>query len=78
MVQQPSPNLWKKVGLLGVIVADLVAYTGIGVALGYVVCLKLGAPKWVLFLTSTAGLCLAFYQIYQISKREESEELDSK
>ena len=59
----------KKAGLLSVIVADLLGYSGAGVGLGYLAMTKLGAPWWVLLLLSMAGLSLAMYRVYQISQK---------
>jgi hypothetical protein len=63
-------NGLKKFGLFAVIVGDLMGYTGAGIGLGYLAWNKLGAPWWVLLITTLAGLSLAFYRVYQISQRE--------
>jgi tetrahydromethanopterin S-methyltransferase subunit D len=60
----------KKLGLFAVIIGDLVGFTGAGVALGYFAMTKWEAPWWVLLLSTSAGLCLAFYQLYKISQKE--------
>lgn len=60
----------KKLGLFAVIIGDLVGCTGAGVALGYFAWTKLQAPWWVLLLSTSAGLILAFYQLYKISQKE--------
>ena len=60
----------RKFGLLGVIVGDLIGYTAAGIGLGALAWLKWGAPWWVLLLSSTLGLGLAFYRVYQISQKE--------
>lgn len=60
----------KKLGLFAVIIGDLVGCTGAGIALGYFAWIKLQAPWWVLLLSTSAGLCLAFYQLYKISQKE--------
>jgi F0F1-type ATP synthase assembly protein I len=60
----------RSLGLFAVIVADLVGYTAAGMGLGYLACSKLGAPSGLIVVTSLAGLCLAFYQIYQITRKE--------
>ena len=57
----------KDLGLLGVIVGDMIGYSGAGVGLGWLAYRKWGAPWWVLLLTSLAGLVLAFYRIYQMT-----------
>ncbi|MBI2711730.1 MAG: hypothetical protein HYX41_02540 [Bdellovibrio sp.] len=58
----------RKLGLFMVIVGDLVGYTGVGTALGYLAWTKAGAPWVVLLLGATAGLGLAFYKIYKIGR----------
>ncbi len=60
----------RKLGLLSVIVVDLVGYSGAGIALGYLATSQLGAPWWVILMTSLAGLSLAIYRLYVIAKRE--------
>jgi hypothetical protein len=60
----------KKLGLFAVIVGDLLGCTGAGIALGYFAWTKLHAPWWVLLVSTSAGLCLAFYQLYKISQKE--------
>ena len=57
-------------GLFSVIVMDLVGYTGAGIGLGYYLWKKQGAPWWVLLVFSMAGLSLAMYRLYQISKKD--------
>ena len=63
-------NHFRALGLFSVIVADLVGYTGAGVGLGYLVYKKWNAPWWVLLIFSVAGLIVAMYQLYLVSKRE--------
>jgi F0F1-type ATP synthase assembly protein I len=60
----------KNLGLFAVIVGDLMGYTGAGIGIGYLAWVKLGAPWWVLLVTTLAGLGLAFYRVYQVSQRE--------
>jgi len=60
----------KKLGLFAIVMGELVGCTGAGIALGYFAWAKLGAPWWVLLLSTTAGLSLAFYQLYKISEKE--------
>jgi F0F1-type ATP synthase assembly protein I len=61
---------WMKgLGLFSIIVADVVGYSGAGVAVGYLAMTKLGAPWWVLVLTTLAGLSLGMYRLYQLSQR---------
>ncbi|NBU20568.1 hypothetical protein EBS43_03995 [bacterium] len=69
MENKPGPKL-KKLGLLTVIVGDLLGYTGAGVGLGYLAWQKLKLPWWVLLVSTLAGLFLAFFRIYEISKKE--------
>jgi hypothetical protein len=59
----------RKLGLFTIIVSDLVGYTAAGMGLGYFAWTKWGAPWWVLLLSSVGGLSLAFYRIYQVSKK---------
>lgn len=59
----------KSIGLLSIVVADLVGYTGAGIGLGWYLTKYWSAPWWCLLLTSIAGLTLAFYQIYKVSKK---------
>jgi hypothetical protein len=71
MGEQEPPNAWvRQLGMLSVIVVDLLGYTGGGIALGYLATRKLGAPWWVLLLTSVAGLSLAMYRLYQRSRKD--------
>jgi hypothetical protein len=63
-------NLVKKIGLISVIVVDIVGYTVGGVAAGYLLWSKLGFPWWVLLITSSAGLSLGMYRLYQLTKKE--------
>jgi F0F1-type ATP synthase assembly protein I len=69
--QDPSRPPWaRSLGLFSVIIADLVGYTGAGVGIGYLAWKKLGAPSWVLVVTSLAGLSLAMFRLYQRSSKE--------
>ena len=62
---------WKRgLGLLSVITADLLGYSGAGIALGYWLWKKVGLPWWVLLLFSMVGLGLAFYRLYEVSKKD--------
>ena len=71
MGEQESPNTWvRKVGLLGVIVVDLLGYSGAGIGIGYLLWKKLGMPWWVLLLTSMAGLSLAMYRLYRMAEKD--------
>ncbi len=60
----------KKLGLFAVIIGDLVGCTGAGVGLGYLAMTKWNAPWWVLLLSTSAGLSVAFYQLYKVSQKE--------
>ncbi len=76
MEQEPEKNpssqknALKSLGLFFVVLTDLVGYTGVGVAIGYYLWAKQGAPWWVLLLTSMLGLGLAFYQVYIVTKND--------
>jgi len=64
-------NHWAAgLGLLSVVTADLVGYTGAGAGLGYLLWKKAGLTIWALVVCSLLGLALAFYRIYQVSKKE--------
>lgn len=67
----------RDLALFSVIVSDILAYTGAGIGVGYFAWKKLGAPGWVIAVTSTAGLAMAFFRIYKMSKRT-NEETDRK
>jgi hypothetical protein len=54
----------KSMALYSAVVADLLGYTGAGIALGYLAWAKLGLPWWVLLLSSLAGFSLAMYRLY--------------
>ena len=60
----------KKVGLLGIIIADLLGFTGAGIGVGYYLCNKLGAPWWVLILSSGSGLGIGMYRVYLLAKKD--------
>ena len=68
--KDPQPSWVRKFGLLGVIVADLLGYTGAGLLIGYFLWAKLDLPWWVLLVTTTVGLVLAMYHLYFISQKE--------
>ncbi len=68
MKESNRPEWIKSLGLLSVIVADLLGYTGAGVGIGYLAWAKWGAPWWVLVLTSMTGLALAMYRLYKMSR----------
>ena len=63
-------NWAKGLGLFSAITADLIGYTGAGIAVGYWLWKKAGFPWWVLPIFSSAGLALAFYRLYVISKKD--------
>jgi hypothetical protein len=58
-------NWQKSLGYFSVVLGDLAGFTGGGVGLGYLAWKKLGAPQWVILITSLVGLGLAFYQLYR-------------
>jgi F0F1-type ATP synthase assembly protein I len=60
----------RNLGLFAVILSDLVGYTGAGIAVGYFVWSKWGAPWWILLLTSLTGLSMAFYKMYKLSMKD--------
>lgn len=65
-------KLWiRNLGLLSVIVSDLLGFTGVGIGIGYLLWAKLGAPWWVLVLSSSAGLSLAMYRMYRFTQKNE-------
>jgi F0F1-type ATP synthase assembly protein I len=64
----------RNLGLFGVIVSDLVGFTGAGFGLGYFAMKQWNAPWWVLFLTTIAGLGLAMLQIYRLTQDRDSAE----
>ena len=63
-------NWAKSLGLLSVITVDLLGYTGAGIGIGYWLWKKAGFPWWVLLLFTMAGLTLAFYRLYEVSKKD--------
>lgn len=69
--QREDSSAWiRGLGLLSVIVADLLGFTGAGVGLGYLAWKKVDFPWWTLLITSFAGLALAMYRLYSLSQRE--------
>jgi F0F1-type ATP synthase assembly protein I len=62
---------WAKgLALVSIIAAELLGYTGAGIGIGYWLWKKAGFPWWTILIFSSAGLVLAFYQLYQISKKD--------
>jgi len=57
-------------GLFSMIIGDLVGIPLAGAAIGYGLWKKLAAPWWVLPIFGVAGLVLAFYRLYQVSKKD--------
>lgn len=55
-------------GLFSVVVADLIICSGVGVGIGYWAWKHWGAPWWVILVSSTLGLVVAFYRLYRISQ----------
>jgi hypothetical protein len=68
--RDPTNRFARGIGLFSVIVADLVGYPLAGAAVGYGLWKKLGAPWVVLPIFGVAGLVLAFYRLYQVSKKD--------
>ena len=64
-----SPIL-RDLALFGLIVSELLGYTGAGIAIGWWFWKKQGAPWWVLLGLAGAGLVLAMFRIYQRSPKE--------
>jgi F0F1-type ATP synthase assembly protein I len=63
---EPTDNSWVKgLGLYLVALTDLVGFTGAGLALGYFLYAKAGAPAWVMIPLALAGLALASWSIYR-------------
>jgi hypothetical protein len=60
--------------LFGLIVGELLGYTGAGIGLGWWLWKKQGFPVWVLLLTSVAGLILAMMQVARLSRKSEHDE----
>lgn len=60
----PSSGWARNLGLFGVVVSDLIGYTGAGVLAGWLAYRKWNAPWWILLMTSLLGLGLAFWRIY--------------
>jgi hypothetical protein len=68
--KDPEPNpILRDFALFGLIVSDLLGYTGAGIAIGWWLWKKQGFPIWVLVLTSSVGLTGAMLRIYQRSNR---------
>jgi F0F1-type ATP synthase assembly protein I len=63
-------SMMRQIGLLGVITAEIVGFTGAGFGLGYLTVSFLGAPKWVIAITTMIGLGGAFWRLYKMSARE--------
>ena len=62
-----SPIL-RDFALFGLIVGDLLGYTGAGIGLGWWLWKKLGVPWWIFLVTTGAGLYLAMTRIYKRSR----------
>lgn len=65
-----NDGIFRKLGLFGIILGDLIGFTGAGIALGYLAWTKWGAPGWVVGVTGGVGMAIGFYRIYCLSKRE--------
>ncbi len=61
--------MMRDLGLLGVITAEILVSSGLGVALGYYLWAKQGWPWWILLVTSTLGLTVTFYRLYWVFQR---------
>ncbi len=51
------------------IAGEVAGSSGAGVVLGYLAWKKLGWPQWVIFVTSAAGMAVAFYRVVQLAGR---------
>jgi hypothetical protein len=71
MTKQKEDQGLRRLGLFAIIIGDLVGCTGGGIALGYLAMTKWHAPWWVLLLSTSAGLSVAFYQLYKVSQKEQ-------
>jgi hypothetical protein len=58
------------IGLFSMIVGDLLGFPLAGAAIGYGLWKKAGAPWGVVPVCGVAGVALAFYRLYQISKKD--------
>lgn len=67
----PEASNWvRSLGYFSVILGDIAGCTGVGVGVGYLAWKKWGAPGWILLITSSAGLTLAFYRLYRMVLRD--------
>lgn len=67
---EDKKNWVKGLALFTAILADLIGTTGAGIFIGYMLWKKAGFPWWVILFFSSAGLVLAFYRLYQVSKKD--------
>lgn len=75
MAKEDSTRKWmKSYALFTLIVADLIANVGAGVAIGYLAWQKWHAPWWVPLLSSLIGLFSAFYRLIKFSEKAAIEE----
>ena len=71
MKKDESPAPWvRQFGLLGVVVASLVGYTGGGFGLGYLAHRYWGTPILIAVFTSLAGFVLAMYRVYKMFEKD--------
>ena len=62
---------WMKgLGLFGVITAELLGASVVGIGSVYLLWKKAGFPWWSLLVCSVLGLTVAFYRLYLISKKD--------
>ncbi|MEK7397075.1 MAG: hypothetical protein AAB116_09075 [Candidatus Poribacteria bacterium] len=71
--KQQKNNI-RSLALFSVIIGDLLAFTGAGMAIGYLVWKKIGAPQWIIMFTALLGLGAAMWQLYRISQRDSNED----
>ena len=67
-------NNIRSLALFSVIIGDLLAFTGAGMAIGYLAWKKIGAPQWIIMVTTLLGLGAAMWQLYRISQRDHDED----
>ena len=63
-------KMLRDLGLLSVIIADLLGYTGAGLAIGWYAWKNWGAPMWLMAVLSLIGLILAMVKIFKITKMD--------
>jgi hypothetical protein len=59
----------KAIGLFGVIVTDVVGFTGAGFAVGYFCWKKWGFPEWFPVIPAMLGFSAAMVRLYRLSQK---------